>query len=167
MLVRDVSGISSEGGTLDMGTKTTLQLYLDSRVGICEEHMGMRACLPLHLHPKRVCVCARAHRHRLPFPTDSTVLTGSLPALVAPLNSVPTCAPAGASSPIALSLCPWHSAPCQASASPGHSPGHLRARSAKFPGLGDSYFPSPGAFGVPRAWCPPHRLSMIPWTLSR
>lgn len=79
MLVTDVSGISSEGGTLDMGTKSTLQLYLDSRMGICEEHMGMRACLPLHLHPKRVCVRARTHRHRLPFRTDSTVRTGSPP----------------------------------------------------------------------------------------
>lgn len=165
MLVTDVSGISSEGGTLDMGTKSTLQLYLDSRMGICEEHMGMRACLPLHLHPKRVCV--RAHtqtpasfRYRLHG-------TNRLPSLFWWRHSIPTCAPAGASRPTALSLCPWHSAPCQASASPGHSPGHLRALSAKFPGLGDSYFPFPGAFGVPRAWCPPHRLSMIPWTLSR
>lgn len=60
MLVRDVSGISPEGGALDMGTKSTLQLYLDSRMGICEEHVGIRACPPLHLHPKRVCVRARA-----------------------------------------------------------------------------------------------------------
>lgn len=68
----------------------------------------------------------------------------------------------------ALPICPWHPAPCQASASSGHSPGHLWVRRAKFPGLGDSYFPSPGAFGVPRAWCPPHRLSsMVPWTRSR
>lgn len=60
MLARDVSGISSEGGTLDMGTKSTLQLHLDSRMGLGEEHMGMGACLPLHLHPKRVGVRARA-----------------------------------------------------------------------------------------------------------
>lgn len=128
---------------------------------VCVCGGGGSACLSLHVHLPPT--------HRLPFRMDFTVLTGPLPALVPPPQLESHVRPCRREPPhcsAAESLAPGSVPGLCISRALAPSPGHLGPRSAKFPGFSDSHFHSPEAFGVPPAWCPPHRFSMVADALS-
>ena len=173
MLARDVSDSSSEGGTLDMGTKGTLRLYLASTMGIREEHMGWNNLfpegrgVPASLYTNTPKVRARTHT-MAPFPSTLHYTNSSLSSSGgATTTRFPRAPLAAGSAPPICRLAPGCGVPALRQASP---PGHslplpvIGIQRNRFPGLGESHFPSPQSSVVPRACCPPHGFSMVPVT---
>lgn len=141
VLARDLSNLSSEGGTLDMGPKTTSLLYLDSRMGICEEHVQWEDFCPVlgggGMPPSRLTppMCARAHTHKDTGSfSEYTTLYKPLPFLLhwRHPGSIPACVPARAGRPTAQRFGPDPGLLARAlcsSRAPAPSPGSLRAQS--------------------------------------
>lgn len=171
----DVSNLFSEGGTLDLGTKVpqdftkaleweSVKSYGVGRPCVCV--LGGVAYVSCYTHPKH----ARANIHTYRFLFSVSRLHCTIPSLSCSGGATPTgfpLAPLPAlTAPLSCRLVPdtgLRARPFCIFRALAPSP----AQNARFPGLGDSHFRSPGASGIPQPWRPPHRFSMVPLTPSR